>query len=140
MKLVWSIGVAFTVFTAAAHATPVRDAASMGGVYTNVQYIEEAGDLLGVEVDFRPGPSPTIIFKDCEGDCPAGKAWPVKINGRHISFTTYDESIDYRSGKRNQTAVTYAGRFRADGSLELTVPGNAEIHYVLHRVKHHRPH
>lgn len=141
MKGLLLTGIAVSACIAAlAHATPVGGPASMGGVYTSVHYIEEAGDLLGMEVNFRPGPSPTIVVTDCGGECFGGKAWPVKIDGRHISFTTYDESIEYPSGKLHRTPVTYSGQFRADGLLELTVHGNSDTPEVLKKVKHPRPH
>jgi len=123
-----------------AHAAPAKDVNPLAGIYSSVRVIQEAGDVLGMEVDFRPGPPPTVIVVDCEGECTGGKAWPVKVDGRTLTFTMCEESIEMPSHKKSCPPMTYVGQFRADGALVLTMPGNRDVHEVLRRVRHTRPH
>ncbi len=136
-------GLGFMAVACAATMTTAAQAApadTLGGVYSSVRYIEEAGDVLGMEVDLRPGPSPAIVVTDCEGGCSGGKVWPVKIDGRTIRFTICEEGVEMPSHKKSCPPMTFVGRFRADGALVLTMPGNSDVHEVLRRVRHPRPH
>jgi len=121
-------------------AAPAGDAKALGGVYDDIKYIEEAGDVVGIAVDFRPGgASPTIVVTICEGECRGGKAWPVKIDGRRIAFTVIEDLID-QDGKQSQEANHYHGLFRADGALVITLDGTSDVHDVLRRVRRPAPH
>ncbi len=104
-----------------AFAGTASAAAPRAGVYGNVQYIEEAGDLVGTKVDFRPGPKPVVVVTFCEGDCEASKTLPVTIRGRRILFTVSDE----------YPARHYEGIFRADGTLSLRMIGSRDKPEIL---------
>ena len=45
---------------------------SLVGDYSNVVYIEEAGDDLGYDLKVRLDPQPRVYFQDCEGSCHGG--------------------------------------------------------------------
>lgn len=122
-------------------SSPHVPAPSRGGVYENVRYIEEAGDVLGTAVDYRAGLSPHILVTLCEGECRGGKTWPVTVRGDNIYFTVCDGPwVDQDNVPVPCTPLVYTGAFRADGSLKLTVAGYEEQKEILHRVSDPKPH
>ena len=100
------------------------------GVYRNVRIHQETGDILGSEVEIRPGPPATAVVTLCEGgDCRGGKIWPVATRGDHIEIT-----VDQDFGPQ----ITLVGRFR-HGALWLEMAGDPSSREVLRRVRSPKP-
>ncbi len=125
--------------TAISQAATAKAATPAAGVYSDVEYIREAGDFIGVALEYRPGPKPAVVFTDCEGGCSGGKTVPVTVTGNTIVFDYCEQVVD-QTGKASCNAWHYTGVFRADGRLVLTLAGSDEKPDVLRRLLHAQPH
>ncbi len=116
------------------------EAGPVPGVYSNLDYNQEAGDFFGLMVEFRNGPRPVVVVAECEGGCWGGREWPVQVTGRHIAFTVCDVSRDQDGRPLPCEKEVYAGDFRADGALVISLAGSHAKPSVLNRIKHPTPH
>jgi hypothetical protein len=115
---------------------PVHAAPSLDGVYKYLQYNQESGDLLGMEVDVRTGPNPTIVVTVCEGGCWGGERRPMTITGQTIAFTVCENATDQDGHPVPCKSQPYVGHFQADGTLVLMMPNDRATRTVLRRVVH----
>lgn len=119
---------------AANAADPIKE-----GVYKHLDYIEEAGDLLGMALHIKGGENPTVVVTTCEGGCSGGKEWPLRVSGNRISFTICDEVQDELGRPAPCQPVNYAGRISREGKLIVSVVGERSTRLVLERVPYPRP-
>ncbi|TWB47160.1 hypothetical protein [Nitrospirillum viridazoti] len=120
--------------------SPSAFGAGLHGVYSHVVYSEETGDLLGMEVEVRGGPKPSIVVSVCEGACWGGKTWPLTVEGNRLSFTVEEELAD-RYGKPTPPLILHYIAVRKGAVLVVTspdgdIPGWKE---TLKRVPHPKP-
>ncbi len=132
------IGLMAILSASVSHA--VTPAAPHAGVYKNVTSIEENGDLLGMAVEFKPGPSPVIVATTCEGQCYGGRPWPVTIKEQSISFTVCDKVLDQNKRPAPCNPLPCTGVFRNANTLELVITGQPDSRIVLKRDPHPLPH
>ena len=129
----------FVATIPAATAYAGTPAAPRAGVYENVTSFTENGDFVGMAVELKINPKPSIVVTTCEGTCYGGKTWPVKMNGANIAFTVCDDgSIDNKGSTLPCTPLHYSGTFRTSNTLELVIDGAPDTRFVLKRVP--RPH
>jgi hypothetical protein len=62
--------------------------------YSNVQYIPEAGDLVGLSLEILAGPSLKVRYELCEGWCNGAHLIPAEIRGETICFTVREDLMD----------------------------------------------
>lgn len=67
---------------------------SHSGFYTNLRYIAEADDYVGIRLEVRQGSQSTVEFELCEGWCNGAETFPAVISGDRISFTYLQRSTD----------------------------------------------
>ncbi|WP_303831047.1 hypothetical protein [Asticcacaulis taihuensis] len=116
-------------------------AAPRAGVYENIQSFPENGDVVGIAVDFKPGPLPVIVVTTCEGQCYGGKPWPMTVKGSTIAFTVCDGgAVDQDHRPVPCTPLHYRGAFRSGNALELAIDGYPGSKTVLKRKPHPQPH
>jgi hypothetical protein len=110
-----------------------------GGVYKQLTYSEESGDLLGMAVEIRQGSRPTITVTTCEGGCSGGKTWPLTISGQTLKFTVCNDFVDGHGRPMPCERVNYVGHFLPQGRLVMEIPRAPETRTVLKRVLHPKP-
>jgi len=114
-------------------ATPIHS-----GVYQSLRYVEESGDLLGLEVEVRAGLHPSIVVTDCEGCCCCGKAWPLIANGGRLDFTVTDDLVDQAGRPLRGKPIRYVGLVRGT-TIILTSPDLDGFRETLKKVRHPKP-
>ncbi|MBC6983729.1 hypothetical protein [Caulobacter sp. 17J80-11] len=133
------IGLTVTVLAACSTPAPATAAADPSGVYSSVEYVEEAGDLLGMEIELHAGHEPTVIVTDCEGECFGGKVWPATIVGDQINFTVVqDDLVDSEGTLVRGERIRYAGWVKGS-VLVLTSPDLPELKEKLKRIADPKP-
>jgi hypothetical protein len=68
----------------------VTDGAGITGIYSNLRYNKEGGDLLGVEVLIFPSKGLTsfsALVQLAEGGAPFAVLVPVRVTGMQVEFT-----------------------------------------------------
>ncbi|WP_040598131.1 hypothetical protein [Sphingomonas elodea] len=119
---------------------PGRSAAgAIDGVYKNLQYVEESGDLLGMAVEIHTQPRPTIRVTLCEGGCFGGKVWPLTVEGSTIAFATCEAMRDEKGRPAGCQPIRYTGQFGAERRLVISSQGDAGNTTVLKWVQHPKP-
>lgn len=76
-----------------AGSVSAKPASPIWGVYSDVRYIREADDLVGIQIELIDSETPSVIFTICEGECRGGKAWPLSITGDELRFSVQDSLI-----------------------------------------------
>ena len=109
------------------------------GVYKHLAYVEEAGDLLGMALRIDGGKTPRVTVTTCEGGCYGGESWPLHVDQNGISFTVCDALVGQDGKPAKCNPVHYVGRFRRDGALIVSIPGQRDRRFVLQRVSHPKP-
>ena len=121
-----------------AAASPVS-AQTPTGVYSSVRVHPETGDVLGDEIEFRPGPKLTAVVTICEGSCWGGKAWPVTINGNRITIPVLMQGLVDQDGRPvKDIPVPLIGRF-SRGALRIEARGEPLSRETLKRLSHPTP-
>lgn len=79
--------------------TSPADSVVLVGMYSDVTYNEESGDVNGTEIGIRrDGPHFIATFQRAEGEPGVRRTIPAEINGRTIRFTIPpDTGIDHHS-------------------------------------------
>lgn len=106
----------------AVQVMPALAATDLAGTYSSVRYVREAGDDLGMEVEVRTKPQPTVVVTICEGGCWGGKTWPAVITDRQISFSVLEELVDQDGRPATPQRLSFVGRFEG-GTLVLEQSG-----------------
>jgi len=109
-------------------------------VYGSAWVDEETGDMHGMEVELRMGPSPSAVVTWCEGECHGGKVIPVRRKGRKISFTTaWNDLVDQNGRPAKSLTTRYEGDL-SDEALVLRSPDRPRRwRERLRRFAHPRP-
>lgn len=113
-----------------AHAVP----SVVAGDYTNLQYISEAGDYVGLNLSVRPGPSPTVSYELCEGWCNGALVFPAEIKDRTIRFIAREDLKDQDGNPAPPIVYRVVAtliRTPSGRRLVVTSPDNREFHEVL---------
>jgi len=78
-----------TALALTALAAPSALGAPAGRVemYTNLKYIAEADDYVGLNLRIRRGITPSVDYELCEGWCNGSLRFPATIEGSTIRFT-----------------------------------------------------
>lgn len=122
-----------------AGCVPVGSGAGLHGVYSDLRYSDESGDLNGFEAAFETVDGETsVVFTICEGGCYGGETWPVRIDGDRVGF---EVSVAWRrsDGAPVEPVTTrYVGEFRG-GALRLTSPDVPWIEATLRRMRNPEP-
>jgi hypothetical protein len=79
-------------------ASPVA-AQTPVGVYSSVRVHPETGDVLGDEIEFRPGPKLMAVVTICERARWGGKAWPVTVTGSRIAIPVLMQGLVDQDGR-----------------------------------------
>lgn len=104
------------------------------GRYSNVRYIPEADDYVGLNLEISPGPKPTVSYELCEGWCNGALNVPAENRDGMIRFTVRDELQD-QDGKPMPPHV-----YRVEARLVrtpfgrrllVTSPDDRDFHEVL---------
>jgi hypothetical protein len=102
-------------------------------VYSNVGVSPETLDRGGFELELRrDAAAPEVVFTTCAGGCYGGRTWPVRIEGRALSFTVTEDCCD------GTAVIRYRGRFTGN-DLVLTSPDRPGLRVTLKRVRHPVP-
>jgi hypothetical protein len=88
------------------------------GIYSNLYYNKEGGDLIGMELLILPsghGPEPaySVFVQIAEGGAPFSALVPLKVTGAQIEFTlppggTYDREHFIGTFKRAELVVRWS--------------------------------
>lgn len=86
------VGSVALVFLLASSAVAQDAKQHVTGIYSDLYYNKEAGDLLGMELLVVPGPSTTapdytVFVQIAEGGAPYTAVVPFIVQGSHIEFT-----------------------------------------------------
>ena len=115
-------------------ASPVVAGARHDGVYSSV--VETAQGQMGVEIDIRTAPSPSVVLMICLDLCMGGTAWPAQIKGARLTFTVKDPDGRDGNGRPVKGQVfRYEGRLVGD-RLILSRPIAPYFQTPLPRVRH----
>ncbi len=84
------------------------------GIYSNLTYIEETGDLVGTELHILPPKGDdkagyTVVVQIAEGEAPFTATVPLKVSGDRFEFTLPKDSFDpgaHFTGKFDQQGLT----------------------------------
>ena len=111
MTLLW---LAVAAACVACTASPAGAVPARALIYSNVHYIEEAGDDVGMEVRLHPAAKPWVDFILCEGECGRQVRLPITITRNGFTFV-YREALVDQDGRPAPDAVmrfvaTYEGR------------------------------
>lgn len=106
--------------------------------YTNLRYIAEADDYVGLNLSISAGPSPVVSYELCEGWCNGPLSFPARIEGGVIRFTVKQELVD-QAGNAAPPLV-YRVEARLIRTLRgrrmiVTSPDNRDFHEVLKPAK-----
>jgi hypothetical protein len=111
-------GAAFASILAALAATGVAAKAITPGVYGDVRYIEEAGDLLGMELElFGGGDNAHVEFVVCEGECSEVFREQVRLTPDGFRFHYFQ----HRVGRAEGTIRMEVEAHRVGNRLRVTV-------------------
>jgi len=97
-------GVAAAILMSA--ASPVSAAPVRAGIYGNVHYTQEAGDIVGMEIRVRPHPRPSIDFVLCEGECAPQVRLPIAMVPGGFAFT-YRQALTDQDGRALPDALMH---------------------------------
>jgi hypothetical protein len=100
------------------------------GVYSNLDYNEEGGDLLGLESLILPREGDdqadyTVVVQIAEGGAPSVTIAPLKASGDKFEFTLPKESVDpgaHFTGKFDRQGLTLK---RSGGTAERLKRGKS---------------
>jgi hypothetical protein len=107
------------------------------GVYSDVHYIKEADDLVGLQIELVEGPVPSVIMTICEGECRGGKPWPLVIEGNQLRFSVQD-SLIAEGEQTPRPPVLYRGTI-SRSKIILTSADLPEFNETLKRLRRPRP-
>jgi len=126
------------VMALSATAWPIA-AQTPAGVYSSVRVHPETGDVLGDEIEFRPGHKLTAVVTICEGSCWGGKVWPVTVTGDRIDVPVLMQGLVDQAGRpAKDRPLALVGHFRG-GSLRLEAQGEPSSRETLKRLRRPRP-
>lgn len=99
----------FTAMLFSVAASAAQDAAvHITGMYSNLYYNEEGGDLLGTELFiFRSNVGYQVLVQMAEGELPTAVLVPLDVDGANIRFTL--------PGGGDEKSVTFLGTVSAIG-------------------------
>ena len=111
------------------------------GRYSNVRYIPEAGDYVGLNLEILPGSSPKVGYELCEGWCNGAHEFAAEFADGVVRFTVREEVFD-ADGKAADPWVyrveVRPKRTALGRRLLVTSPDLPELHEVLKPVKPRR--
>jgi len=100
--------------------------ARVTGIFSDLHYNEEGGDLLGTEIFIVYAAHGYTAFVQCaEGSPGVAVAVPVKVNGNHVSFIVPEPS---------NGAGSYDGRISATGFIG-TITGTTNGKSITNRIQ-----
>ncbi|MFC1542541.1 hypothetical protein ACFL4M_01455 [Pseudomonadota bacterium] len=95
----------FIFFSAEVIASDLND---KRGIFSNMKYFEEAGDLVGQELFIFPGCGDyCVLFQIAEGGFPYAELLPLEVNGNKIGFALSNNNNRYER-------VTFSGQVMKD--------------------------
>ncbi len=106
--------------------------------YTNVRYIPEADDYVGLNLSVSAGPNPVVSYELCEGWCNGPLSFPANVGSGIIRFTVRQELTDQAGNPA--PPLVYRVEARLVRSLRgrrmiVTSPDNRDLHEVLKPAK-----
>ncbi len=116
-RVVMILRAAFCVMVFAVYSPAFADEHQerhIAGIYSNLHYIEEAGDLVGTELHILPPKGDdkagyTVVVQIAEGEAPFTATVPLKVSGDRFEFTLPKDSFDpgaHFTGKFDQQGLT----------------------------------
>jgi hypothetical protein len=129
-------GVALVACVLTAFSAGHADAADPppAGRYSNLRYIPEAGDYIGLKLEIFSAPRPSVSYELCEGWCNGARTFPAEISGGIIRFTVRQELKD-QDGKpaapRVYRVEARLVRTLVCRRLIVTSPDDRDFHEVL---------
>lgn len=84
------------------------------GIYGDVAYSEESGDLAGVELEIMPGPGNRVEVTLCEGWCNSVVKTTYRVTPTGIAFSYREQQVDPETG-RSLPGETFSYDLRPDG-------------------------
>jgi hypothetical protein len=130
LAFVAQIILAASLVVSGAHAAGIQRA----DYYTNVRYIPEAGDYLGLNLAILPGPTPLVSYELCEGWCNGASSFPAEIDGGTVRFTVREELYDPDGNPAPPRVYRVEARFvqtLLGRRLVVTSPDIRDFHEVL---------
>jgi hypothetical protein len=98
----------------AASSVASATSAKLNGVYSSVRYVEEAGDVLGMEIEVRTTSQPIAVVTICEGQCRGGKVWPIAVDGHQLRFSVTEKLVDQNGNPAASQTLKFVGRLESD--------------------------
>jgi len=68
--------------------------APLAGRYSNVRYIAEADDYVGLNLEIGPGSAPSVSYELCEGWCNGPHSFPARVADGVLRFTVREDLFD----------------------------------------------
>lgn len=87
------------------------------GKYSNLRYISEADDYVGLNLEISVDPTPRVRYELCEGWCNGALEFPAEINGGVLRFVVRQDLVD-QDGKPAAPVV-----YRAEARFLRTLRG-----------------
>jgi len=129
----------FACALVAAFANGARAADPIGLVrYTNLRYIAEADDYVGLNLGISTGLSPVVSYELCEGWCNGALSFPAKIESGVIRFTVKQELVDQAGNAAPPLVYRVEARLvrtLLGRRMIVTSPDNPDFHEVLKPAK-----
>jgi hypothetical protein len=111
---------------------------TLDGVYKNLTYSDETGDLLGMAIEIQSS-APRVRVTTCEGGCYGGRLWPLTVIGKNLSFRVCDPLTDQDGHPAPCRAVAYIGQLLPNGRIAVQAVGYPETRVVLRRIPKPKP-
>ncbi len=92
-------------------ACPIAATRPASALYGNVHYIEEADDIVGMELRIHAGPHPWIDFILCEGECAHQAHMPILSVPGGFRFD-YHETLADPDGKPAPDVLHFVATYR----------------------------
>lgn len=122
MMKVWGVGGILCVLSLA--SSSAQQQPKVTGFFTDMHYIQEAGDVIGTEVWFVYARGQFwATVQDAEGEPDPPQVVPAEVSGPRVKFSTRTPLISSTGKPVPDLVVEYAGTVSRTG-LMLTIQGN----------------
>lgn len=95
------------------------------GVYSDLQYNKEAGDLVGMAIEIRVGPPAYVTVLVEDGECQTPKKRRLHIVGDRLHFSVTHEAVDQSGHPLTLEPERFSGALNGS-TLVLTASGGRE--------------
>lgn len=106
--------------------------------YTNLRYIAEADDYVGLNLGISTGQAPVVSYELCEGWCHGPLTFPAKIENGVIRFTVKQELVDQAGNAASPLVYRVEARLvrtLLGRRIIVTSPDNRDFYQVLKPAK-----